>query len=587
MSYALIPEGKFRRLLLVGVLLPVVLGAIFISVVTAFFVTAGNVRTEAIRQRNTLFEARDARTDLLNMETGLRGFLLFHNDDYRKPYDKSKSKLDSELGKLMEDAESDPTDRSEVRQIEAHARGWLQTAEAQLAMTRLGQRLTPADADLARRQFTMVQSGFDSFLGEQTQSYEDTTKSVMSYQVTLGWIVFAGIVILGTAVASSTTILMRKLSDIYHVALTAIEEQADRARKVAERYKLVTDNSSDLICVLDRNHFYTFVSPSYGRVLGLEPEDVVGKPMIEFVHEEDRARLDEKLRELGDSGTDIVEVKKKTKEGVWRNFEMTLAGVDDKIVAVGRDVTERMEAEQRILELNAQLEHRVAERTEELAHANKELEAFSYSVSHDLRAPLRSIASFSMILQEDLEDKLDEDSADNLSRIRAAAQKMTALIDALLRFSRIARADMTLSDVDMSQLVESITAELKRREPEREVEIVIQPDVIDQADPQLLRVVLENLLENSWKFTSNVEAAKIEFGKEDDHYFLRDNGVGFEQEYVEKVFLPFERLHTDREFPGTGIGLATTKRIIDRHGGKIWAEGNVGKGATFNFTLHA
>ena len=235
--------------------------------------------------------------------------------------------------------------------------------------------------------------------------------------------------------------------------------------------------------------------------------------------------------------------------------------------------------------LAGSMEKRIEERTEELERANRELEAFSYSVSHDLRAPLRSVASFSMILQEDLEGKLDADSADNLARIRTAAAKMTDLIDALLRFSRIARAKLEIGPVDLSAIAEGIIGDLRRNHPNREVDVEIQAGMEDNGDPHLMHAVLENVLENAWKFTSRTHQAKIEFGRDEESYFVRDNGVGFEKEYVDKIFMPFERLHSDREFPGTGIGLATTKRVIERHGGRIWADSEVGKGAVVRFTL--
>ncbi len=255
------------------------------------------------------------------------------------------------------------------------------------------------------------------------------------------------------------------------------------------------------------------------------------------------------------------------------------------MIAVGRDVTERVTLDEELKHLNSELEARVDERTEELSVANKELEAFSYSVSHDLRAPLRSIASFSMILQQDIGEQLDEESKDNLSRIRAAAAKMTELIDALLTFSRIVRADLKRSEVDLTQMAELIFAEL-RRSSTREVTMRVQSGLTDEGDPNLVRIILENLIQNAWKFTSKSQDPTIGVGYADGAYFVRDNGVGFEQQFVNKVFLPFERLHTEREFPGTGIGLATTKRIIDRHGGRIWAESIPGYKTTFYFTLH-
>lgn len=237
----------------------------------------------------------------------------------------------------------------------------------------------------------------------------------------------------------------------------------------------------------------------------------------------------------------------------------------------------------------ADLEALVAERTRELEASNKELEAFSYSVSHDLRAPLRSIDGFSRVLLDDCEDKLAPDDKSHLQRIRAATQRMGALIDDLLVLSRVTRAGMTRRRIDLSALADSIVGELRGAYPQRSVTVHIEPGVTALGDAALLRVVLENLLGNAWKFTAKTENARIEFGAAPavgrPAYFVRDNGAGFDMKYADKLFGVFQRLHGMEEFPGTGVGLASVQRIVARHGGRIWAEGAVGEGATFHFTL--
>jgi len=259
------------------------------------------------------------------------------------------------------------------------------------------------------------------------------------------------------------------------------------------------------------------------------------------------------------------------------------------VLVVAEDITERQQAAEAIQHLNADLERRVAERTAQLEVTNKELEAFSYSVSHDLRAPLRSIDGFSLALLEDYGDQLDADGQDYLQRVRSATQRMSQLIDDLLSLARVTRSALNYESVDLSACAGSIADELQRAQPDRQAEYLIAPDLIARGDGRLLRVMLENLLGNAWKFTVKRQCATIEFGAipidGQVAYFVRDNGAGFDMAYADKLFGAFQRLHAMSEFPGTGVGLATVQRIIHRHGGRVWAESAVEQGATFYFTL--
>jgi len=264
----------------------------------------------------------------------------------------------------------------------------------------------------------------------------------------------------------------------------------------------------------------------------------------------------------------------------------------------------RIEAQDRALrESKEGLEQRVAERTHELEErnealrhnaaqllaANTELDAFAYSVSHDLRAPLRSIDGFSQVLLEDYAAQLDEAGRDSLRRVRAATQRMGTLIDDLLKLARVTRVEMRTEFVDLSVMAREIAAELQRATPDRQVEFAIAQGLEARGDARLLRVALENLLGNSWKYTAKRTKPKIEFGSIEENggraFLVRDNGAGFDMRYADKLFGVFQRLHSVSEFEGTGVGLATVRRIITRHGGRIWAEGAVDQGATFYFTL--
>jgi PAS domain S-box-containing protein len=251
-----------------------------------------------------------------------------------------------------------------------------------------------------------------------------------------------------------------------------------------------------------------------------------------------------------------------------------------------RDITERKHVEQQISKLNKELEHRAME----LENANKELEAFSYSVSHDLRSPLQNIDSFSLILMEDYANQLDPEGLDYVQRLRGSCQHMEDIIDALLALSKMMRTELLVDHFDLSALANAVAADLKQKNPDRLVDWVIAEGLTAEGDAQLLRVVLENLFGNAWKFTANRPRARIEFGALPQSngaktYFVRDDGAGFDMARASHLFTPFKRLHDQSEFRGTGIGLATVQRVIHRHQGKIWAEGVVEHGATFCFTL--
>lgn len=272
-----------------------------------------------------------------------------------------------------------------------------------------------------------------------------------------------------------------------------------------------------------------------------------------------------------------------------RDLRAQINGVDEiKALATAFNImTEETEEANRSLELHRDhLEDLVAERTHKLEIINAELESFSYSVSHDLRSPLRSIDGFSQILLEDYEDIIDANGQDYLRRVRAAAQRMGTLIDDMLNLSRVSRTELKIKEIDISSLVARIINQLKILHPETHATFTVEPDLHVRADEKLIEIALTNLLDNARKYSSKSGNSEISFGKDDrNRFYVSDNGVGFDMEYYDKLFNTFQRLHTNREFEGTGIGLATAARVIHRHGGEVSAEGEVGKGACFYFSL--
>ena len=336
------------------------------------------------------------------------------------------------------------------------------------------------------------------------------------------------------------------------------------------------------------------------RLFGLERETFTGSlddVIARSIHPEDRSKVDQSNLSVIQNQQPVpleyrVVWPDQSVHWVWAEAgEMILdeMGSVSSLSGTILDITERKRASEEIRQMNADLEQRVADRTIQLTAANQELEAFSYSVSHDLRAPLRSLDGFSIVLLEDYAGQLDEPGKNYLARIQEASRRMNQLINDLLDLSRVTRADFTRQRVDLSALANSIAAELKAQSPQRQVEFEITVDLIVQGDASLLKIVLENLLNNAYKFTSRREQASIQVGRVEQDgqwiYFVRDNGAGFDMDYANKLFGAFQRLHSEKEFPGTGIGLATVQRIIHRHGGRVWAEGAVDQGATFYFTI--
>jgi PAS domain S-box-containing protein len=350
---------------------------------------------------------------------------------------------------------------------------------------------------------------------------------------------------------------------------------------------------SEGILVVDPELQVVAMNPAFEKITGFGSRETVGS-VVGFLDAPDR---DPALswRALAESGHGRREIPVRRKDASvfigWVSAD-TVRGPDGTpvyVVFVLADISERKAAEEVLKRLNETLEARVRERTASLEQANRELEAFSYSVSHDLVAPLRGIDGLTRMLEDDFSDRLDELALSCLRRIRAGTDRMAQLIDDLLALARISRTSVVRGQCSLSAMVEEIAAELSRQEPGRDVQWIITPGIVADADPGLVRIALDNLLRNAWKFTGKRARARIEFGVAQQgpvrEYFVRDDGAGFDDRYAVRLFAPFQRLHDATEFQGTGIGLAIVERIVRRHGGAIWAEAAVDQGASFHFTL--
>jgi PAS domain S-box-containing protein len=364
---------------------------------------------------------------------------------------------------------------------------------------------------------------------------------------------------------------------------------AEQARLLAEQLTMTLESLTDAFFTIDRDWRLTYVNAEAERLLSRPRRELLGRVLNDVLP---TLRGSDALRQLGRAMAENVTVQFEEHHlpsGMWVQVK---AFPSKQGLAIDvKDITASRAAQQEVLRLNTELEERVSRRTAQLEAANKELEAFSYSIAHDLRAPLSSIDGFSQMLQQSAGDSLPERCRHYVQRIRAGVRQMGELTDGLLSLANFSRASLRIDDVDIAQLARAALAICREGDPGREVEAEIRDSLPARGDPRLLQQVMNNLVGNAWKFTSRTANARIEVGAEarpeGTVYFVRDNGAGFDMAYASRLFEAFQRMHSAAEFEGTGIGLAIVHKIVARHDGRIWAEGEPGRGATFYFTLGA
>jgi PAS domain S-box-containing protein len=379
---------------------------------------------------------------------------------------------------------------------------------------------------------------------------------------------------------------------MYAIAEAYFQEKNNIIKANEERFRAIFENSTDNISLIDKNAVVSMINHVSSR---FKNEDVIGKSLLDFQSKENAEIMGKAINSVFENKTPALFDTFHTNDGKESYYSSSVSPIfsDDRevnsAVIISRDVSKQKMIEAEIKELNASLEKKVDERTEALKKANIEMESFSYSISHDLRAPLRAINGFSQILVDDHSDLMNGDVKELMNKIIANAKKMGQLIDDLLEFSRLGKQEIAKGLLDMNGLVRSIIRELETREQGRKIELNVKQLANADGDRGMLKQVMMNLISNAYKYSSKNKVSVIEIGcyKEgSDHvYYVKDNGAGFDMAYYSKLFRVFSRLHSVNEFEGTGVGLAIVHRIVAKHGGKVWAEGKVGEGATFYVSL--
>jgi signal transduction histidine kinase/CHASE3 domain sensor protein len=581
-----------------------------------------------------LYQIDNVIGSLRDAESSTRDFLITGRDSSLSPYHQAQQELPGEIKKLRNLTRDSPVEQLKITEIETVVNDRLDLLQEIIKARRSGATETQLLAlsnsgetvmRLVRSAVSSMQQEENRLLAQRSGNSLNASRNAQATILVASCLDLLLVLVMFRylaqeqrlrEIADATSDRLEKLQTINDVALTQLTSRELTNELLARICKVIEADAAVLCMWLGdevETHAVHGIELEIGQriklakygpidravttngIVILSSSDHLTLPIAGFreeMHSIQVAPLNVSGRILGT----IIAGRRSGKTFEERDKQL-ISLVADRI-AISLDRAQAYEAELRarklseersaeVRRLNTELEDRVRLRTAELEVTNKELEAFSYSVSHDLRAPLRTIDGFSLALEEDYRQKLDDTGRDYLRRIRNGVQRMGLLIDALLQLSRITRAEIIRETVNLSELAHEISADLITQTPNRQIHFTIEPDLYAIGDVRLLRVALENLFGNAVKFTSNVPTAEIQFGqeKQSGEFYVRDNGAGFDMQYANKLFTAFQRLHGDREFKGSGIGLATVARVVRRHHGNISAEGAVGRGAIFRFTL--
>lgn len=566
----------FRRRVVASITVPsaVFCLALAMSLILVRYLWQAN--QAVIHSELVLAQANETFRRVASSQANVRGYMLYQRPRFLESYREGKAKIWEELDDLHQLTSDNPVQQERLTQLRAHLLQFVEFSDRALEAHQQGRELSWSDTQESLA--VKIRDGFDAFLNEEQQlrTLRRQHSQQLVERVVLGMALAA--LVLGSGVVYFLRNVVSGLLGSYQKVLGEAEEGA----VVRERDYFFT-MPTHLMCISGQDGYFKQLSLGWERALGYSRQELLARPFLEFVHPDDRSRTSEVKEEADhqDQSGFVNRYLHKDGHEVWLRWSSSPRPGSDLVYSSAVDVTQQRSAEQEVLRLNADLQAQLVE----LDRLNQELESFAYSVSHDLRSPLRALDGFAQALLRNKQEQLDDQGKLFLGRIKAAAQKMGQLIDDLLLLSRVTRAEIRKVEIDLSQMAEEIIQELRQDHPDRQVLVQVEPGLQMRGDRNLIRVMLSNLLGNAWKYTGRRQPAEISLTRAESGFCVRDNGAGFDMEYKDKLFAPFQRLHRPGEFEGTGVGLATVQRVMHRHGGTIWAESEVDRGAAFYFQI--